>query len=102
MAFSNLPASKPAPRRTKDELVLGVGSHAYVNWSQPAGQPFRAVPMTDATGQLIGNDLADGQEVEILSWRPRSRDGLSYQICRLSDRTVWWIAAIYLRRRCEV
>jgi hypothetical protein len=31
------------------------------------------------------NDLADGQEVEIASWRPRWRDGLSYQIRRLSD-----------------
>jgi len=26
----------------------------------------------------VSNDLADGEEVEILSWRPRSRDGLAY------------------------
>lgn len=101
MAFSNLPASKPAPRRSKDDLILGVGSHAYVNWSQPVGQPLRAVPMLNATGQMIANDLVDGQEVEILSWRPRSRDGLSYQVSRVNDGTVWWISAVYLRRRRE-
>jgi hypothetical protein len=54
--------------------------------------------MTDDSGAAVGNDLTDGQEVEILSWRPRSREGLSYQIRRLSDRSEWWIAATYLRR----
>jgi hypothetical protein len=55
--------------------------------------------MTDDAGSPLGNDLSDGQEVEILSWRPRSREGLAYQIRRLSDGKEWWIAAIYLRRR---
>jgi hypothetical protein len=36
--------------------------------------------------------------LEILSWRPRSRDGLCYQVRRLSDGSEWWIAATYLRR----
>ena len=77
MAFRR---SSPA-RHAKSELILRVGSHAYVNWAPPAaGQP---VPMIDGSGKWVGNDLADGQEVEILSWRPRSRDGLSYQIRRL-------------------
>jgi hypothetical protein len=90
--------SAPPPRRTKNELVLGVGWHAYVNWAPPAGQPQRPVPLTDGAGRPLGNDLSDGQEVEILSWRPRSRDGLSYQVRRLSDGSEWWIAATYLRR----
>lgn len=90
--------SSPPLRRAKNELVLGVGWHAYVNWSPPAGQPLRPVPMTDGAGVPLGNDLTDGQEVEILSWRPRSRDGLSYQVRRLSDGSEWWIAATYLRR----
>jgi len=54
--------------------------------------------MFDGSGVQVSNDLADGQEVEILSWRPRSRDGLAYQIRRLSDGSEWWLAAIYLRR----
>jgi len=54
--------------------------------------------MSDASGARMTNDLADGQEVEILSWRPRSREGLVYQIRRLSDGSEWWLAATYLRR----
>jgi hypothetical protein len=94
MAYRN----SPAPRLAKNELVLGVGWHAYVNWSPPAGHSWRPVPMTDGAGAQVRNDLVDGQEVEILSWRPRSRDGLAYQIRRLSDGSEWWIAATYLRR----
>jgi hypothetical protein len=90
--------SSPAVRRSKNELVLGVGGRAFVNWSPPAGQSQRPVPMVDGAGATIGNDLVDGQEVEILSWRPRSRDGLSYQIRRLSDGSEWWLGATYLRR----
>ena len=55
--------------------------------------------MTDDSGAPLGNDLSDGQEVEILSWRPRSREGVSYEVRRLSDGSEWWIAATYLRRR---
>src|SRR5258706_13549235 len=101
MLFDNLPASKPAQRRAKNEPVLGVGWHAYVHWPQPAGQPSRPVPLTDARGQQLANDLSDGQEVEIVSWRPRSREGLAYQVRRLSDGSEWWIAAVYLRRMRE-
>jgi hypothetical protein len=90
--------SAPPPRRAQNELVLGVGWRAFVNWSPPVGQPQRQVPLTDGAGMPLGNDLSDGQEVEILSWRPRSRDGLSYQVRRLSDGSEWWIAATYLRR----
>jgi len=59
------------------------------------------VPLRDATGQVLANDLADGQEVEIVSWRPRAREGVTYQIRRLTDGTEWWIAAIHLRRGRE-
>ncbi len=52
----------------------------------------------DATGQPLANDLADGQQVEILSWRPRSREGLLYQIRRTADGSEWWIGAQYLRK----
>ncbi len=99
MLFNHLPASKPAPRRANNALVIGVGWHAYVSWPQPAGQPPQPVPLTDGSGKPLANDLSDGQEVEILSWHPRSREGLAYRIRRLSDGSEWFIAAIYLRRR---
>lgn len=86
------------PRAAKNQFVVGIGSRVYVNWVQPLGQPARPVPMVDAAGQVLTNDLVDGQEVEVLSWRPRSRDGLAYQVRRLSDGTEWWIGATYLRR----
>jgi hypothetical protein len=84
------------PRRDKNELILGVGWHAFINWSPPT--PRLPVPLVDSFGQPLSNDLVDGQEVEILSWRPRSRHGLAYQIRRLSDGSEWWIGAVYLRR----
>jgi len=88
----------PPRRRPKQELVVGVGSRAFVNWSPPSGETRGGVPMTDGSGTVLTNDLSDGQEVEILSWRPRSREGLSYQIRRVSDGREWWIAATFLRR----
>src|SRR5262245_8504915 len=96
-----MPYRSPASgvRPAKNELIIGVGWHAYVNWSHAPGGTKRPVPMNDDCGNPIANDLIDGQEVEILSWRPRSRGGLSYQVRRLSDGSDWWIAARYLRRR---
>ncbi len=88
-------------RPNKNELVLCVGWHAYVNWLPTGTDPAGQLPLIDASGGTISNDLRDGDEVEILSWRPRSREGLAYQIRRLSDGSEWWIAATWLRRRAE-
>jgi len=63
------------------------------------GQMPGPVPLIDSSGNPLPNDLADGQEVEIVSWRPRSREGLAYQIRRLGDGSEWWIGAGYLRRQ---
>ncbi len=86
------------PKRSKNEMVVSIGAHAFVNWAQPPGEARRGVPMVDGSGALLANDLRDGEEVEIVSWRPRSREGLSYQIRRMRDGSEWWISAIYLRR----
>jgi hypothetical protein len=98
---SHLPASKPAPRRAQNAPVFCIGWHAFVNWRQPAGKQRSPVPMTDGSGKPIPNDLADGQEVEIVSWRPRARDGVTYQVRRCSDGSEWWISVEYLRRARE-
>jgi hypothetical protein len=55
----------------------------------------------DAGGQFLANDLGDGDEVEILSWRQHSRTGITYQIRCLRDGSEWWIAASHLRRGRE-
>jgi hypothetical protein len=93
--------SSPPPRRSRKDLIVGVGWHAHINWSPPAGAPLLGVPMTDSSGQIIDNDLTDGEEVEILSWRQRSRAAVTYQVRRLRDGSEWWIAAPYLRRECS-
>jgi hypothetical protein len=66
-----------------------------VHWPS-AGDP---VPLTDNTGRPLANDLSDGQQVEIVSWRPRSREGLMYQVRRVLDGSEWWIEARYLRKQ---
>jgi hypothetical protein len=99
MAYDNLPRSRAAARTTKKDPILGVGCHAFVNWPHTT----QAVPLVIAPGELpVPNDLIDGQEVEIVSWRPRSREGLAYQIRRLSDGREWWILAVHLRREREL
>lgn len=94
--YSHLPPSRPAPKRRKSEKVFGVGSRAFVSWAPPGGQTL-PVPMVDGGGQPIANDLRDGQEVEIVSWRPGAREGVLYQVRRRTDGTEWWISVEYLR-----
>ena len=98
MQFGYSSASKSAPRRPKKGPVFCVGWHAFVNWPQPAGTTPPPVPMIDGDGKPMANDLLDGQEVEIASWRPRAREGVAYQVRRSADGSEWWIAVEYLRR----
>lgn len=99
MAFGNSPSAKSLARRAKNEQIFCVGWRAFVNWPERPGQPLGPVPLTDLSGEVVANDFADGQEVEIVSWRPRAREGLSYQIRRITDGSEWWIPAICLRRQ---
>ena len=87
-----------APSRKKGGVVLCVGWRVFVHSPSPALPAGRDIPLTDVNGNALPNDLADGQQVEILSWRPRSRDGLLYQIRRVADGREGWIPAQHLRR----
>ena len=98
MTFDHLPPSRPVPRRAKTDAIFAVGTRAFVHWPLRGSQPLGPVPLLDAAGEPLANDLADGQQLEILSWRPRSREGLLYQVRRLEDGSEWWVAARYLRR----
>ncbi len=101
MLFDNLPPSKPAPRRARIAPVFCVGWRAFVHWPVRDTGSAGPVPLMDTKGQPLANDLADGQEVEIVSWHPRSRQGLLYQVRRIADGSEWWIAAHYLRRQAR-
>lgn len=102
MPFGNSNPRTPHPvRRPKTAPVFCVGWHAFVHWPHPAGNAPSPVPMTDGNGKSIVNDLADGQQVEIVSWRPRSRSSAIYQIRRSADGMEGWIEVDCLRRRPE-
>ncbi|HVN86811.1 MAG TPA: hypothetical protein VMW17_18425 [Candidatus Binatia bacterium] len=97
--FDHLPPSRPAPRREKNAPIFCVGWRAFVHWPPRVGSDgLEPVPLLDANGKPLANDLVDGQQVEIVSWRPRSREGLVYQVRRVADGSEWWIGAQYLRR----
>jgi len=89
---------RQTPTSTKSELVLAVGGHAYVDVPNSASGPTLSPPINDEYGRSVSNDLRDGQEVEILAWRPRARPGVAYRVRRLSDGREWWLQALYLRK----
>lgn len=101
-AFIKAPAATtPKKRRESSGPILCVGSRAFVHWPTQA-RAETLVPLTDANGASLPNDLADGQQVEIVSWRPRAREGLTYQIRRLADGREGWLVAHHLRRQATV
>jgi hypothetical protein len=78
--------------------VFGVGSRVFVHRPARGVHSREPVPLLDTHGQPVVNDFADGQQVEIVAWQPRSRDGLLYHVRRLADGRECWIGAHQLRR----
>ena len=63
------------------------------------GLSRRAPPLkSPAQGARQASELRDGQEVEIIAWRPLAPQGLSYQVRRSSDHREWWAKAVCLRK----
>jgi hypothetical protein len=82
-----------APRTT--QVVLAVGQRAFVHHSGDSPYP---VAMTDDQGLPAAAALRDGDEVEILAWRPRGSTGTRYRVRRHTDGAHGWLAATELRR----
>ena len=82
-----------APRTT--QVVLAVGQRALVH--HPGDGPY-PVAMTDDQGLPAAAALRDGDEVEILAWRPRGSTGTRYRVRRHADGAHGWLAATELRR----
>jgi hypothetical protein len=101
MAFDRLRSSRLKELRKQNNPVFCVGWQAFVHWPKQGPETNGPVPLWDASGRPLVNNLADGEPVEILAWQPRSRDGLLYRIMRLADKSEWWINARHLRR-CAV
>jgi hypothetical protein len=92
----------PMPRQTslsfKNQLLLAIGRHAFVHLPPSGAVPGDFTPFGLRPGARPANDLRDGQEVEIIAWRPLAPQGLAYQVRRLSDCREWWARAICLRK----
>jgi hypothetical protein len=82
-----------APRAR--QVVLAVGQRAFVH--HPGNSPY-PVAMTDDQGLPAAAALRDGDEVEILAWRPRGSTGTRYRVRRHADGAHGWLAAAELRR----
>src|SRR5437867_1440186 len=85
---ARLPARTRAP-------IFAVGWRAYV--ASPVDGPARLTVSEEADADPNGISMADGTEVEILAWRPRS-NGTRYRVRSTRAGLEGWLAAGSLRR----
>jgi len=90
---SSRPRGIVSPRATP--MILAVGQRAFVH--HPGDSPY-PVAMTDDQGVPAAAAMRDGDEVEILAWRPRGSTGTRYRVRRHTDGAHGWLAATELRR----
>ena len=74
--------------------MLGVGWRVMVT---QAGEPRGPIPLRDPSGNAVGN-VIDGDEVEILAWRPGRSIDPHYRV-RSARGTEGWIDAANLVRK---
>jgi len=97
MAHNSSWSPKTAAPAMKNQLVLAVGRRAWLQLPPTGAASGDFVPFGVKPGTPHGHELMDGQEVEIISWRPSDPHGLCYQIQRRSDRREWWTRSTCLR-----
>jgi hypothetical protein len=97
MAFYRSSTPRQAALSFKNQLLLSIGGHAFVHLPSSHAEHGDFLPVAGNLEGRAPRELEDGQEVEIIAWRPHSPQGLAYQIRRLSDRHEWWAKAGCLR-----
>jgi len=98
LAYYNTRMPRSSEPAIKNQLLLPIGHHAFIHLTGSQLEHDDFTPFGVKPGQRPGKELGDGQEVEIIAWRPHAPRGLSYQIHRLSDHREWWARATCLRR----
>jgi hypothetical protein len=98
MAFESGPAPKSPSKRSPAGPIFAAGWRVFVDWKSDSTAATPVAP-PDAGGAPVA--FGDGECVEILGWRPRARDGLTYHVRRLSDGREGWILARHLRREAR-
>ena len=92
MPFSHRSFRRPSPVRA-GKFVLAVGRRVFV--ARSVDGP-RRVTLTDDAGTNELATLTDGNEVEILAWRPRG-SGTRYRVRSTGDGLEGWLAVGNLR-----
>lgn len=81
-----------------NQMIVAVGRRVYVNLPSTGAVSGDFVPFGEKANSLPGRVPVDGEQVEIIAWRPMAPEGLSYQVQRASDRCEWWTRATNLRK----
>src|SRR5690242_14091891 len=92
MPFVQRSFRRPAPARAGGS-VIAVGRRVFVARSE--GGPPR-VTLTDDAGANALASLSDGNEVEILAWRPRG-SGTRYRVRSMGNGLEGWLGVANLR-----
>jgi len=98
MAYSRSAMPRQTSLSFKNQLLLAIGRHAFVHLPPTGACHGDFIPFGVRPGARQASALCDGQEVEIIAWRPLAPQGLSYQVRRLSDHREWWAKAVCLRK----
>lgn len=98
MAYSRSAMPRQTSLSFKNQLLLAIGRHAFVHLPPTGAVHGDFIPFGVRPAAHQGSAICDGQEVEIIAWRPLAPQGLSYQVRRLSDCREWWAKAVCLRK----
>jgi hypothetical protein len=87
----------PATPSLRNQLIISIGRHAFVHLPPSGEMHGDFTPFALKPGSSAWKGPRDGQEVEIIAWRPMAPQGLCYQVRCLSDQREWWARATCLR-----
>jgi hypothetical protein len=74
--------------------VFAVGQRVRVQLSD---RNHLRVPLNDEAGEHVLGSLADGEQVEILGWRPSGSHGPRYQVRATNGGLQGWLGVLCLR-----
>ena len=93
MSFPQGPRRGPKPVRTRSP-VFAVGQRVCV---QLADRDHLRVSLNDEAGAQVLGSLANGEQVEIVGWRPSGSHGARYQVRATDGGLQGWLAVVSLR-----
>jgi hypothetical protein len=93
MSFPQGPRRGPKPVRARSP-VFAVGQRVRV---QLADRDHLRVSLNDEAGAHVLGSLANGEQVEIVGWRPSGSHGPRYQVRATDGGLQGWLAVVCLR-----